>query len=344
MKKISTFLYILLASIFVMPVFVACNGQGATETLSVRFSASIYNVEYNVPTKIGYQIYPSTATNNRIVFTFAIPDSSYAFDESQQLFTLKDSAVTDDIEATITVNNTYTDTCIIRQKTYPNHITFNTHEDKVNSGAVYGLQLKGFFGGIEKVMDPSLYNLEIVSSDPSVLRVEGLNVVSTGKLGTAKISAKVRDANGNYVVEDPTLPEPSQQDLYAELDLTVVPNISRAVVALQGQDEFVNVDANTYEMTDSNKYISTRATVKMVIEFYSADGHQIIDDQIDVLSVDSAIATVTKENGQNNVFTITLAPQPGDGSLAYVRLEITCSGTDVNGNPIKFMFYIARQD
>ena len=344
MKKIFTFLYILLASIFVMPVFVACNGEGATETLSVRFASSVYYVEYNVPTKIDYQIYPSTATNNRVVFTFAMPDGDCEFDDNKQLFTLKSREYTDDIEATITVNNAFTDTCIIRQKVYPEHIEFDTNSDTINSGAVYGLQLKGEFLGVEKIVDPSLFNIEIESSDPSVLRVEGLNVVSTGKLGKAKISARIRDANGHYAVEDPTMPEGSQVVLLAELNLTVVPNVSRAIVAMQGEDEFISVEANSYEQTATNEYETTRANVKIAVELYSEDGYLVEDDQINVISVDSSLATVSKELGTNGVFNIALAPQPGDGSLAYVRIEIICSSTSQSGNPIKFVFYIAKQD
>ena len=326
-----------------MPVFVACNGEGATETLSVRFCDDVYEVECNVPTKIDYQIYPSTATNNRIVFTFAMADSDYAFDQGKQLFTLKNSAITEDIEATITVNNTFTDTCVIRQKVYPNLIAFNRDTDTLNSGAVYGLQLKGYFEGIEKVVNPNLFNIEIVSSDPSVLRVEGLNVVSTGKLGTARISAKIIDANGNYAVEDPTLPESQQQDLYASINLTVVPNVSMACVAMQGEDEFISVYANSYDKTGENTYVTTRENVKIMVELYSADGYQVVDDTINVLSIDSSIAVVTREPGMANVFNVTLAAQPAGSDLVYVRLEITCSSTNQSGNPIKFVFYVARQ-
>lgn len=341
MKKFFKFFYIVLASIMIMPVFAACNSEGGIQTLSVRFTSDVYEVEYNVPTKIGYHIYPSTATNNRVEITFELEQADGIFDKKNLTFTLVDPERTEDIEATIVVNNTYSDTCILRPKIYPREIRFENASDYVNCGGIYGLQLKGVFTDGEKSMSPDLYNLEITSSDPSVLRVEGLNVVSTGKLGSALIEARVKNAKGEYVVNDSTLDEP--EILYASVNLTVEPNVESAKIALQGQSEFMTAYVNSYTRTNENTHLTRQSSVMMMVELYSADNYLVEHSVLDVISVTPSVARVVRDENQNNLFTIHLVAPEESSTTPYVRIEIVTSATNSSGNPIKFVFFIARQ-
>lgn len=341
MKKIFRFLYIVLASILIMPIFAACNSEGATQTVAVRFSSAVYVVEYNVPTKISYQIYPSTSTNNRVEITFDIPTESGVFDPNKLLFTLKDPYITTDFQATIRVNNTFSDTCTIRPRVYPNSISLGKTSDVVDNHGIYGLQVKGLFGGQERVMDPSIYNLEIVSDDPSVLSVEGLNVVSTGKLGKARISIVLKDANGHTVLSNQF--EPNSDPVETYIDLTVKPNVSSAKIALQGSDEFIVTHVNSYDPTNENKYLVQRASVKVMVELYSDDGYLVDISDVNIISVDPSVVTVERDEEIDNLFNINIAAPTSGNTTPYVRLEVVTSSTDSSGNPIKFVFYIARQ-
>jgi len=332
--------------VLLTPLFAACNTSGGTVAHGVRFTQKVFEIDRKVPTKLEYVVYPSSAVNYTASFTCTADERIYSY--KQGYFTITDENLDDiaDIEATITVDK-YSDTCIIRLKKYPTEIHFESSDISVNKGGAVGLKLFGTIDGeTNRIVNFDKYTIEYVSSNPSVVRVEGNTAISTGKLGSVTISAKIKDSQGNYVPMDRIYPE---NLLYAETTISVVENVAKAYVTLEGKDSFLKVNANNYNQQDTNSYQTDKNSLNMSVMLYSADGILLDPETINIqaTSASASIATVTKQS--DNTFLIsfvdgakTYEEEGGQITYIYTRIEVTSSAISENGIPVRFVFFLTK--
>ncbi len=337
MKK--SFIYLFFGLIcMVMPLFVACTGTGGTDVQGVRFYQSEYEVDLNTPINLNYMIYPNTAKDYNVTFVFKADYPNF-----QQLYTFKDGMFTITsklapefrVSAVINGDSTKSDTCTIKLKKYPTKLSFGKENYKVNAGGVCILDLNGVIDNKDILLLTTNYNIELVSSNPSVLKVEqnSLAVISTGLSGSATIQARVKDASGNYIKATPY----ATTELFAETTLTVVDNVDYALATLEGEDEFLKLSTD-YTQAEYNTYSITSNSTKLGISLFSAENKYINNSgvQIFVSSANPSVAEVIKlADGSNGMqyFSINFK------TYGTARIEITSTATDVNGNPVKFIFY-----
>lgn len=340
MKKLYYCLAILFMCMFTIPVFSACSNEVGTNLQKVKFTQDVFEADLEVPFALTYKIYPSTAIDMHLQFYFSV-STGYHFENG--MFTIANPDI-GDITATVSYGDTEdeTDTCIIRQKKYPTNLYFDTETSTVNKGGSKNLVLKGLIDGVEQTIDPSMYNIELTSSAPNVVVVNNgsLMAVSTGLSGSAIIEARVRKIGGTIL----GVKHDNLTGFVATTRLTVIDNIDSAAVVLEGQDKFINA-TNTYDRTAQNTYTTTKSSLKFNIALYSKDGVFLNDSgvKIDVISVNPTLAQVSatadgtyiKENG---FYVINLL----DNGIACI--EVTSSATDSNGDPVKFIFYISKQN
>ncbi|MBQ8468264.1 MAG: hypothetical protein IJ542_00730 [Clostridia bacterium] len=345
MKKSIKYFCFLFVCVLCAPLFAACNASGATVAKGVRFTQKVYEIDRKVPVKLEYVVYPSTAANYTASFDCTASHGVYSYEKGY--FTITDEYEDiPDIEATITVDN-YSDTCIIKLIKYPTDIYFESSDVTINKNGAVGLQLFGTIDGeTDKSIDFDKYNIEYVSSNPSVVRIEGNTAISTGKPGSVTISARLKDTQGNYVPIDRNDP---LNLLYTETTITVVENVAKAYVTIEGNDSFLTVNANNYNQQASNTYQTNKSSLKMSVMLYSEDGVLLNPEDINIqaTSASASIATVAKQS--DNTFTIsfvdgatTYTEEDDVITYIYTRIEVTSSAISSNGIPVRFVFFLTK--
>ncbi len=350
MKKFISALVVVFICILCMPILYACGGTGATELKSIRFTKSVYEAEINQEFELTYKVNPSTAQNYSVTFDFVPYDSkgkiiesslqAYSFVDGK--FTILDSNCYT-ISATIRYgsNEEDSDICTIKRKIYPTSMYFETATDIINSGSTYNLNLMAEVDGKTISIDRSMYNIELKSSAPNVISVSenGLVAVSSGLSGSATIEARIIKLSGGYYGIDLD----NLTGMVARITLTVVQNVDYAVVALEGQDEFITT-STTYGQTTNNTYTTTSSQLKLKVLLYSSNNICVDNSSvtIDILS-DSSIAQVSKNN-DGSYFMV-------DGQYVIILkskgtacIEITSNAVDNSGNPVKFIFYLTKEE
>lgn len=337
MKKGLLSVFLLVVCALCIPFFTACTGTGGTEIKGVRFTKEVYEVDLNVPINLTYNVYPNTAKNYNVTFSFKVdgasPQQMFTYERPNK-FTIKNDKCPD-VVASINIGE-YSDSCIIRLKKYPTMLQLEETSAIVNAGGAYSLKLKGLIDGNYKDISMSDYNIEATSSNASVLKVDSANpltILSTGISGKATITVKIKDAKGNYIKQANSL-----NDLMARVDLTVADNVSNAYAILAGQEEFLNLSVNNFTQSQSNTYIVTASSVNLSVALISEDGKFINNSgvTISVKSASPEVAQVT-ERADTTTKNFTINMQSGTA-----RIEITSSATDKFGNPVVFVFYVVK--
>lgn len=346
MKKAFSILAILFVCVLCMPLLSACGGEGNTKVTGVRFTQDVYELDLNTPTQIPYKVYPSTASDYYVSFDPLSSDPN-----AGSKFTLKSGVMTivRDTFTSVTLRISvagYTDECTVKLKNYPLSIDFETDEDVVNSNGIYNLKLKATIQDPEtdeietKYIDSNDYNIVLESSNPRVLAIDDpskLVVRSTGKSGSATITANIYDGDGDKII---TYENP--QGLKTSMDLTVIDNVEKAVAVLQGQSEFLYL-SNSYVQTDLNTYSTSASSLTLDVYLFADTGVYLVDCEIAVISANTDIAEVTTSGSG---FVITLKDRTADDKRTerIARIEISSTATDVNGNPVKFIFFLNNLD
>lgn len=329
MKKISMFLAMLFACVLCAPMLFACNGVGNSTVVGVRFTQDVYEADLKVPFNLSYKVYPSTAANYNVTYDFSITDESMYTNNNGE-FTIINQACPD-IVAYIYIDNTYTDSCTIKLKKYPTSMAFSNATEKINKNGILNLSLNATIGGESKSIGVQDYDIELESTNPSVISVEsGLTVASTGKSGSAVVTARIRDKAGRYIMN-------GNSPMKAQTRVTVIDSVKSATISLEGQSEFINASLNSYTQTDNNTYNVSTNQVVFVVALYSKTGVYINPDDIQITAISSNVDCATiAADVENDKFVVTFVEN------GTTRIEVSSSATDENGNPVKFIFYLTK--
>lgn len=213
MKKFFSIICVLLLSAV---LFAGCGVAGSNTLVAIKFTQQVFYVDEDCPTKLTYNVYPSTASN----FGQArISTSTQTFGE------LINGVITADEKfGSVTVNvqaGGLTDSCFVVRKEYPTQIYLG-HNNANNgnmvlcTGGTTSLKLDGKFENewvvaedgksielqnvnkTEKI-NQEIFNVKLTSSDPSVVQVvdsSKMQIRGVGS-GTATITACLVDDGGN---------------------------------------------------------------------------------------------------------------------------------------------------
>ena len=325
-----------------MPIFSACGGQGSSELQTIRFTQDVYEADLGQPFELTYKVNPSTSTNYSVRFAFDFPNNypsplqAYLFDSSSNMFTIQ----AEDFPAVKAYiyygsgNNDY-DTCIIQQKVYPTQIFFEKSSDIIYAGETYGLVLKAKINNQTVTIDRSLYDIELTTSAPNIISIDPTNMVaiSTGLSGTVRIEARIKTLSGSYLGQNVDL----IKGFSAKIDLTVVDPVASAVVALEGQEEFVNT-TTTYTQTEENTYVLTDDQVSLKVLMFSAVGECLNSNYLLVaVHTDRPNVLVTENAGE---YTIDLSAIE-EGTVC---VQISSMVVNSNKNPTVFIFYLEKEN
>ena len=212
MKKVFSIICVLLVSCL---LFAGCGVAGSNTLVDIKFTQQIFYIDEDCPTKLNYNIYPSTASN----FGQArISTSTQTFGE------LIDGVITADEKfGSVTVNvqaGGLTDSCFVVRKEYPTqiylgHNNASAHSMVLCTGSTTSLKLDGKFEkewvisddgksvelkSVNKTVriNQDIFNIKLVSSDPSVVQVVDSNNMQIRGVssGTATITACLVDDAG----------------------------------------------------------------------------------------------------------------------------------------------------
>lgn len=330
MKKLGLFFAMLLVCVISAPLLFACNGVGNNTVVGVRFTQDVFEADFKVPIMLSYKVYPTTAANYNVTYDFSIKDESMYTNNNGEFTIINQSCP--DIVAHVYIDNTYTDSCTIKLKKYPTELSFGESSTTINKNGILNLSLSAVVGGETKAVGLKDYNIELSSTNPSVIGVEsGLTIYSTGKSGSAIITARIKDSTGKYVMVGNSV-------LKDQIKVSVTESVSTAVVSLEGENSFITTSINSYTNTDDNTYEVSQANLSFLVMLYSSDGTLISPNDVFITAISSnqACATVEKDSSQNNKFNIEFAAN------GTTRIEISSGATDSNGNPMKFIFYLTK--
>lgn len=348
MKKFLKIISIFMVCAMLLPVFVACQKDVNTELKGIRFSQSLYEIDIDTPTSLSYSVFPSTATSSSVRFAFD-GDESQDY-ENKYSFNTKTGKITiieecGEIEVTI-FSGDYSDKCTVKLKKYPTTLSFAKDTYLLNRGNALNLSLKGLIGGVETQIDANEYDIELVCSNQSVVRIgSDMNVFSTGKTGSATISAYIKNKSGKYVTEYENHYEDKKTKegvLIAETTITIVDNIADAYLNIVGAETFMKL-SNSSTRTTENTRLTVSNIVKFSFIFYSEDGYYINPDDVEILIVSNnptVADMLANEDGyikDNDNYQLKFK-QNGE----FVKIEVHTNLVDSNGNPIEYKFYIQK--
>jgi len=323
MKKIFSLISICLVSLF---AFAGCGIQGSKTVTGIEFVRDVFYVDYNVPTRLEYRVYPSTVPQKDLYVTLNIDGDSilerYYLLHNEELTITKIQTqgsdiidgfnYSDELKVKAKLNNLETD-CTIKLKEYPTSVKFSKESDQINSGLVYPLELNGqFIDGIRECA-PGEFNYKIDSSNSSVVEVvseENLLVRSTGRRGEATITLKVFNSVGE-----------EQPDLEAKTTLTVVDSIKESYATF----------GNACVLTDGLElevHTAPGTEFKIDVKYFSVDDYLIDIANFDCyLSNDEVFEIVNKNDG---VYLKVIAT-----SDIETDLIIMSKAVDQTGFPVK---------
>lgn len=342
MKKVGLLIVAIFMCIFCMPIFSACGGEGSSELQTIRFTQDVYEADLDQPFELTYKVNPTTASNYSVRFDFLFPNDypssfqAYLFDSSTHMFTIK-AETFPPITAYIYYGSGSEDydTCTIQLKTYPTQFYFEKSVDTIYAGETYNLVLKAKVNDKIVSIDRSWYNIELTTSAPNIIALDPINMVaiSTGLSGTVRIEARIKMLSGVYwgqSVDQIT-------GNVAKIDLTVIDPVDYAVVALEGQDEFINTTKN-YEQTANNTYVVNSDDISLKVLMYSAKGECINSNYLSVsVKTDNANVFVSENAGE---FSIDLSAVPP----GLVCVQISSTVVNSSRNPTVFIFYLLKEN
>ena len=318
-----------------MPLFVACDGKGGTELKGMVFTQDVFEVDVGQTIKLTYKVFPTTAKYARPTFLSDVSNTMYTLDTTTGNFALMDPTCKQ-----ITLRMVYGlgendyDVCTIIQKEYPVEIYFEKTNDIIHANNIYALRLMGKMqDGTTKAIGNNEYNIEFTSSAPNVIHVDNssMTAFATGLSGSAKIEARIKKINGSYLGSGVT----NINGISAQTTLNVVENVDYALVALQGENGFINTSASRTQ-TQQNTYTTTSDSVQLKVLLYSAD-NVCINNQVVNVNVISGGSLAEISNNADGTYTISLREE------GTTCIQIISNATDTSGNPTSFVFYITKE-
>lgn len=325
MKKILLIISTILLSVF---AFVGCDPKIENRPTGISFIQKNFYVDIDVPTKLDYKVYPSTATGYSIDYERSGNDeylSYFNFAPSTGVFEatgIPDGYTGERPLATITIKmGSYTDSCNVYLKLYPQSVKFENAEYVLNGGGSLSLPLmKEVSAGNFTVCNTNEYKYEVISSNTNIVSVEdsqALLIKSTGVKGTSEITVNVIDGLGNII-----------NNLTAKTTIkveTAVDNIFAYISNTKASYMLENGADYTYEEVQENAYFD------VVARFFDSEGYLLENTQFNVYvsnstmaSVSGARITINQTPTQTTVIEVTLVANNTDdvGGVVTIRFNI----------------------
>ena len=304
--------------LFAVTILTGCGVEGSSSPNGIKFTQSTFYVDLGVNTHIDYKVYPSTAKNYEVSYSF---DDDYI---ESRYYTFKNGwiKVTDKnftgLDAKVTLGE-FQDTARIKLREYPTAVSFENASEEIYSGAYKILQLSGVFKDGERNCDNGEFNYQITSSNSSVIEVVdsgSLVVKSTGRRGSSSLTVKILNSLG----ED--------QNLSASITLTVQENISQAFATIG--DDLVVRDGQNYtfitHVPGQELEVKTR--------YFDADNFLVEGVNFNVITSGDDVVKVKLSDDKVCLEIV------GDGD-AYVTIQ--SDGVQSDGLPYKITFKVTVQ-
>ena len=339
MKKVFSFILALTFGLF---LFTGCTHSAGTTVTGIAFTQEVFYLDLNVPTRLTYKVYPSSAPYNAPQITF---DKTSELDMSigrisNDTFVISDhnfKETTFHIAYSTGSGTQYKDDCIVRLKKYPSQVyvedknaLLDGNQAYISSKGILQIPLIGLFDDGEKAMDTSYYKFVVTSSDSTVISVESqqnIVVKSTGKQGKSTINIKVVASDGSKIGED---------GLVTSVDVFVNNNVDNCSLftTYTGTDAKINSsfyrdlkNTNTKLVFDSTveNYTYTIEPVLLDREGYvvSNVGYQIISMDEDIIEIidnkNGTYSLKAKSSGETEIL-ITSNGYGADGSAVIFKI------------------------
>lgn len=324
MKKLLSVICVCLVSAL---VFVGCGIEGATNPTAVRFVREVFYVDKDIETQLDYKVYPSTASNYNVTYTFGA-------DVNQgEYYSLKDGKIRvtssnfESVKISVQLND-LRDTCEVRLREYPSKVGFFNEpegdseptvkeEDLIYGGLIYALDLKGTFSDGLRGVKNGEFVYKITSSNPSVVSVldeEKLLVQSTGRRGDATIKVTICNGAGEEV------------GLSASIRLKVVEPINTVFATL---GNLVLRDGQTlrYSLVKGQE-------AKLEVRYFDDYGFYLKNVRCNCyLSNDKAFEIVRRDG---ELYLRVIGDVTKEDEYVTTVLSLQSLGVGMDGEPIKF--------
>jgi len=316
MKKIISLAMVFMTSLI---VFAGCGYSGGSTVTGIAFSSPVYYVDRNVPFKLNYRIFPSSADTSNYSVYFETHDTvnlgKYSLNHTEGIITVTNRNFTS-IEVGVKCG-ILTDTCKIYLKQYPERVYFNDSTVELSAGAITELVAYSEFADGTKRFDTSFYNIVATSSDPTVVTVvdsSKLLVKSTGRRGNATISFKVCNSDGQQV-----------GNLESSVNVSISNNVEGSIIKLG--NNYIRDFSQIIELSSvKNEEISINPL------FLDKDGYVVSDENYSIISMNDKVATIIEEQGEYRIKIL---------DAGNAKIVVSSGVYDDNGDLVVFILNLS---
>ena len=324
---------LLIACIFSVFLFAGCGYSGGETVAGIAFTSNVFYVDEQVPTKLGVKVFPSSANASDIRFNLSVSDFDVRyvnFDREKGIISINDDAVSE-VKVTV-LYGSYEDECMVYLKSYPSRIKFDKDSIILHAGGMTQLSYLGIFESETKSIDTSFYHTKLVSSDPSVISVEdseNLIIKSTGRSGSASLTASMVKSNGEIATNPDTGVE-----LKASIKINVVNTIKNCSLLINDSNLIRNISRSDAENFTSITYTVASINSKIDINPIFTDIYDFIIDEsnFEIISNNTNIVKVVNEElvivgaGTTEILIIpSFSGEDGTPIMFKIKLQINLS-------------------
>ena len=338
-------LFLCFMMVVLLPLSMVLTGCGATpknEVLGVAFESmtydeetgyAVFEVDKNLETPLEYKVFPSTCTGYKVYFDPV--DKGTA--ENSARFTFENGKITvnsdsfEEVTYKVRIGD-YTDTCIIRLKTYP--ISMRPEKASVTIGAYESASINVIATFLNpngltytKNISEDNFNFKVEPADETIIRVDNENRLKFRSIranaAETKVKVSLMDATGEKAL------------LSFDIDVTITQNANAAYLLmekgcnkiirndqtidvaydeLESEGSYKAVKFDVYIVSGTNLWIEedTNLTIQLSnkkLAKLSDDGKYILltDSVVNGYELEVNICTdITKEDGSLFIINLTM--------------------------------------